>query len=320
MRGSARARRAGRRSTARTSWASSRIPAGTRRSCTCGAPKRRRRHDGRSSRRAGATSPSARARRAPRHRRVARHRGGRCPRRGLDRCAAARVHAFGTGHSHMLAEELFYRAGGLVRVRPILFEGLMLHAGAELSTRLERLPRSGGRAARRPPDRRRRRPDRGLELGRQRRHVASSPALARDAGVAGDRHRQPGARDVADGSDDGLPPGCTSIADVVIDNGGVVGDAAIDIDGLATAGRPDVDGRRSGRAQRDRRRGGRAARRARRHAGRVHEQQRRGRRRRQRARCCTRRASMTGSSSPFAVAASSRASTAGRGPTSSGST
>ena len=40
----------------------------------------------------------------------------------------------------MLAEELFYRAGGLVRVRPILFEGLMLHAGAELSTALERLP------------------------------------------------------------------------------------------------------------------------------------------------------------------------------------
>ena len=38
------------------------------------------------------------------------------------------VHAFGTGHSHMLAEELFYRAGGLVRVKPILFEGLMLHA------------------------------------------------------------------------------------------------------------------------------------------------------------------------------------------------
>ncbi len=50
------------------------------------------------------------------------------------------VHAFGTGHSHMLAEELFYRAGGLVRVEPILFEGLMLHAGARLSTSLERLP------------------------------------------------------------------------------------------------------------------------------------------------------------------------------------
>ncbi|GAA3881348.1 sugar isomerase domain-containing protein [Leifsonia kafniensis] len=49
------------------------------------------------------------------------------------------VHVFGTGHSHMLAEELFYRAGGLVRVSPILFEGLMLHASAPLSTSLERL-------------------------------------------------------------------------------------------------------------------------------------------------------------------------------------
>src|SRR5437764_6626126 len=57
--------------------------------------------------------------------------------------AAARgktIHAFGTGHSHMLAEEVFYRAGGLVQIKPILFEGLMLHASAPLSTSLERLP------------------------------------------------------------------------------------------------------------------------------------------------------------------------------------
>ena len=53
--------------------------------------------------------------------------------------AGGTLHAFGTGHSHLMAEELFYRAGGLVRVRPLLFEGVMLHAGAELSTRLERL-------------------------------------------------------------------------------------------------------------------------------------------------------------------------------------
>ena len=35
-------------------------------------------------------------------------------------CGGGRVHAFGTGHSHMLAEELFYRAGGLVNVDPRL--------------------------------------------------------------------------------------------------------------------------------------------------------------------------------------------------------
>ena len=39
----------------------------------------------------------------------------------------------------MLAEELFYRAGGLVRIKPILEPGLMLHGGAGKSTRLERL-------------------------------------------------------------------------------------------------------------------------------------------------------------------------------------
>lgn len=49
------------------------------------------------------------------------------------------IYTFGTGHSHLLAEEIFYRAGGLVRVYPILDEGLMLHAGAAKSTTLERL-------------------------------------------------------------------------------------------------------------------------------------------------------------------------------------
>ena len=50
-----------------------------------------------------------------------------------------RIHAFGTGHSHILAEEIFYRAGGLVNVNPILETGLMLHEGAAKSTSLERL-------------------------------------------------------------------------------------------------------------------------------------------------------------------------------------
>jgi uncharacterized phosphosugar-binding protein len=49
------------------------------------------------------------------------------------------VYAFGTGHSHMMAEELFYRAGGLARVYPILEDALMLHNGAIKSTEMERL-------------------------------------------------------------------------------------------------------------------------------------------------------------------------------------
>lgn len=50
------------------------------------------------------------------------------------------IYAFGTGHSHMLAEEIFYRAGGLVKVYPILKGPLMLHESASLSSRMERLP------------------------------------------------------------------------------------------------------------------------------------------------------------------------------------
>ena len=48
------------------------------------------------------------------------------------------LYAFGTGHSHMLAEELFYRAGGLARVVPILDGKLMLHESATESTHVER--------------------------------------------------------------------------------------------------------------------------------------------------------------------------------------
>lgn len=50
-----------------------------------------------------------------------------------------RLYLFGTGHSHMLAEELFYRAGGLVNIQPILVEPLMLHVSASESTLAERV-------------------------------------------------------------------------------------------------------------------------------------------------------------------------------------
>ncbi|WP_077614362.1 SIS domain-containing protein [Caenibacillus caldisaponilyticus] len=48
------------------------------------------------------------------------------------------VQLFGCGHSHILTEEVFYRAGGLVPVKPILIEPLMLHEGAVRSSELER--------------------------------------------------------------------------------------------------------------------------------------------------------------------------------------
>ena len=48
------------------------------------------------------------------------------------------LYAFGTGHSHMLAEEIFYRAGGPARACPILDDRLMLHREAIDATYLER--------------------------------------------------------------------------------------------------------------------------------------------------------------------------------------
>jgi len=49
------------------------------------------------------------------------------------------LYVFGCGHSHMLAEELFYRAGGLAAVYPIFETSAMLHEGAAKSSRIERM-------------------------------------------------------------------------------------------------------------------------------------------------------------------------------------
>lgn len=66
-------------------------------------------------------------------------------RRAADLIAASLMdggvwHVFGTGHSHALGEEVYYRAGGLAPVNAILFPALMQHEGPVTSTRLERLP------------------------------------------------------------------------------------------------------------------------------------------------------------------------------------
>jgi uncharacterized phosphosugar-binding protein len=52
--------------------------------------------------------------------------------------AGGRIFVFGTGHSHLMAEEAFYRAGGLAPVVPIFSATLMLHRNPERGSRLER--------------------------------------------------------------------------------------------------------------------------------------------------------------------------------------
>lgn len=140
------------------------------------------------------------------------------------------VHVFGTGHSHMLAEELFYRAGGLVRVSPILFEGLMLHASAPLGTSLERLPGLADALLL----------DHPVEEGDVLIVASNSGSNAVTSELA-QRVRRVGARVIAvtslrhATSAAARPtelPRLHDLADVVIDNGGCVGDAAIDIAGF----------------------------------------------------------------------------------------
>ena len=54
------------------------------------------------------------------------------------------VYVFGTGHSHMLAEELHYRAGGPAFVVPVLSALTGLAEGAVSATALERAPGLAG--------------------------------------------------------------------------------------------------------------------------------------------------------------------------------
>lgn len=49
------------------------------------------------------------------------------------------VQIFGCGHSHILALEAFYRAGGLVPVRPITIEPLTLQVGQRHHRKMKRI-------------------------------------------------------------------------------------------------------------------------------------------------------------------------------------
>ncbi len=145
--------------------------------------------------------------------------------------AGRTLHAFGSGHSHMLAEELYYRAGGLVHVRPILFEGLMLHAGGLLSTRLERIPGLAAAILE----------DHGVVAGDVMLIASNSGGNTVIVEMAREARRR-GLRTIAITSiahatsaqaRQAAGPRLHELVDVAIDNGGAVGDAAVEIDGVA---------------------------------------------------------------------------------------
>lgn len=138
------------------------------------------------------------------------------------------LYIFGTGHSHMLAEEGHYRAGGLAPVCPILFPPLMLHEGAVASTQMERTsglaPAVLGRYAVQPGD---------VIIIFSNSGANAVPVemaiAAREQGMvviaivaldyAATVKAGPSGRKLAD------------IADIVIDNHGVPGDALLEVGG-----------------------------------------------------------------------------------------
>lgn len=133
----------------------------------------------------------------------------------------------GTGHSHLLALELFYRAGGLVRAVPILDEDLMLHRSASESSAFER---ESGRAERLL--------DRyGVTRGDVLFVISNSGRNAVPVELALGGHAR-GASVIALTSvrhslafESRHPSGrrLMEVADVVLDNAGVVGDAAVEV-------------------------------------------------------------------------------------------
>ena len=157
---------------------------------------------------------------------------------GLDRARDAVVAALradrlvyvgGSGHSHLIAEEVFYRAGGIAAAQAILDPELMLHEGAVRSTRIER------------------------EEGRAERVLAEYPVGPGDvvfvASNSG-RNAYPIELALAAGARGATTIAITSlaharattsrhrsgkllyeVADIVIDNGGAYGDAVLAIEG-----------------------------------------------------------------------------------------
>lgn len=143
--------------------------------------------------------------------------------------AGGLVHVFGAGHSHMAAEEAFFRAGGLVPVNAVLVEWLMLHQGVRRASLLERQPGLGELIVSTEP----------VEEGDVFFVVSNSgrnPVPVEVAQAA--KHR--GAKVVAVGSRQhsaavaargGGSLKLSDVADLVIDTHAPLGDAAVPIDG-----------------------------------------------------------------------------------------
>lgn len=141
-----------------------------------------------------------------------------------------KIFLFGTGHSHMLAEELFYRAGGLLNIQPVLIDTLMLHIDAAGSTEAER---KEGLAQSIFSDYAMSAEDVIIIISNSGRNgvVIDMALLCKEKGLTvialtNLRHTNAGKSRHASGKR------LCEIADIVLDNCGCVGDACIEVDGI----------------------------------------------------------------------------------------
>lgn len=143
------------------------------------------------------------------------------------------LYVFGTGHSHLLAEEVFYRAGGLAHAVPILDPQVMLHENAIEATYTERKQGFAAGLLDRYPvaagdvllvasnSGRNAVPIEMAMLGRERGMRVAAILNRRQSDAWPSRH--PSGKKLAD------------VAEVVLDNGGPDGDAWLELPGMPGA-------------------------------------------------------------------------------------
>ena len=140
------------------------------------------------------------------------------------------LYFFGTGHSHMICEEPFYRAGGLACIYPILETDLMLHEGASKSSGYERLEGLGNLVVSNTPLKK------GDVLflisnsGRNCAVIDAAMEAKKRGAVTVALTSMNHTTQVASRHSSGL--NLYQVCDYVLDNGGELGDASVELPGL----------------------------------------------------------------------------------------
>ncbi len=141
------------------------------------------------------------------------------------------IYTFGSGHSHTLAEEMFYRAGGLARSIPILDENLMVHKSASASTEWERKEGYAAEVLKRyalgPGDVLFVISNSGRNAVPIEMAMEASQRGAKVVAISSAKHSEGFASRHSSGKK------LADVADLVIDNFSVAGDAAVEISGVA---------------------------------------------------------------------------------------